>query len=151
MDNYANPAPTQQRAITDDHRTDTHTDTPRRIVDGLVLLTGLFTAISPWVVDDFGSTPRLVTQNLILGIAIAVVGLVLAFARHRRHASSWVLIPIGVWLLLAPWLIADRPDEVLWTNIVLGALTAALGAAALAMVASTSGDGHRPNTVPQIR
>src|SRR5581483_9493786 len=49
-------------------------------VDGLVLLTGLYLAVSPWVVGFAGSAPRMAVNDLILGLAVAAIGLGLAIA-----------------------------------------------------------------------
>lgn len=118
---------------------------PAVTVDGLILLAGLFTAITPWVITDFAGASRLVIQNLILGLAVAVIGLVLTLAPARGYALSWVLIPIGVWEIITPWVIGPRTDAVIWTNVVMGAIIGVLGlaAAGLLMTSVASHGGGR--------
>ncbi|KZM73358.1 SPW repeat protein [Nocardia terpenica] len=111
---------------------------PATTVDGLVLLAGLFTAITPWVFDDFALAPRLVIGNLILGIAVAIIGLVLTTVPARGYALSWVLIPIGVWEILSPWIVRQHPDGVIWTNVIMGAIMTFLGLAAAGLLVSAA-------------
>src|SRR6266702_7870327 len=71
-------------------------------VDGMILMTGLYAAISPWVVH-FGFSDRdLSINNLIIGIALAVIGIGLASAPERMHRLGWVAAPLGVWMIISP-------------------------------------------------
>ncbi|CAM5693372.1 hypothetical protein SMICM304S_09588 [Streptomyces microflavus] len=45
------------------------------LVDAPVFLVGLYCAVSPWVLHFTASQPALVTHNLVMGIAIAVLAL----------------------------------------------------------------------------
>ncbi|WP_405496705.1 SPW repeat protein [Nocardia sp. NBC_00511] len=151
MANYMHQATSQRSSATDDLDGERHGGTPARMVDGLVVLAGLFTAISPWVVRGYADAPRVVIQNLVLGVAVAILGLALTLVRDRRHDPSWVLVPIGVWVLLAPWIVDQHPGSVSWTNVLTGIVIAALGAAATALLMS-KGSGHqRERVVPEIR
>lgn len=117
---------------------------PAMTVDGLVLLVGLFTAIAPWVVQDFATAPRVVLQNVVLGVAVALIGLVLTTVPSRGYALSWVLIPIGVWQIITPWVTGQHPTGVAWTNVVVGAVTLVLGLAAAGMLVSAVANLRRP-------
>ncbi|MBF6327820.1 SPW repeat protein [Nocardia transvalensis] len=116
---------------------------PAFTVDGLVLLAGLFTAITPWVVDDFAGAPRLVIHNLVLGLAVAVIGLVLTAVPTRGYFLSWVLVPMGVWEIITPWVIGPRPNPILWTNVVMGAVITVLGVAAAGLLVSAAASLRR--------
>lgn len=98
------------------------------LVDGPVFLTGLFCAISPWVVHFTGSQPVLTTHNLIMGIAIAMLGLGFTVAPARMSGLSWAMCAMGVWMIVSPWIVGASPDAgVVLTNIIIGALTFLLG------------------------
>ncbi|WP_225726346.1 MULTISPECIES: SPW repeat protein [unclassified Nocardia] len=124
---------------------------PAITVDGLVLLAGLFTAITPWVVDRFTGEQRLSIQNLVLGLAVATVGLVLTVFPTRGYALSWVLIPIGVWELITPWVIGPRPDAIIWTNVVMGIVIGVLGLAATGLLVSAATNLRQAGPAPQAR
>ncbi|PPJ18781.1 SPW repeat domain-containing protein [Nocardia nova] len=112
------------------------------VVDGLVLLAGLYLAISPWAVTPFpvagaaGGLSRLAMINVIVGIAVAVVGLSLVAAPQRCHRLSWTLVAMGVWMLVTPWVIGPHSTAVLWNNLWTGGAITALGLAAAGMLAA---------------
>ncbi|MEU5401574.1 SPW repeat protein [Streptomyces sp. NPDC005963] len=98
------------------------------LVDGPVFLVGLACAISPWVVHFSANQPALATHNLIMGIAIAVLALGFTVTPQRMYGLSGAMCAMGVWLVIAPWIVGSSPDAgVIWTNVVLGALTFVLG------------------------
>ncbi|MBV9846542.1 MAG: SPW repeat protein [Kutzneria sp.] len=66
------------------------------VVDGLVLLAGLYTTISPWVVRFDAVHPCLTIDNLIIGIAVAVLGYGLAAVPARSYRMSWAMVVLGV-------------------------------------------------------
>src|SRR3954470_24120676 len=59
------------------------------MMEGLVMLTGLYAAISPWVVHFHTTNRSLSVNNLVLGLAIAMVGLGLAMLPERAMGLSW--------------------------------------------------------------
>ena len=74
---------------------------PAVIVDGLVLLAGLWLAISPWVVHFNATDPAVTVNNVILGIAVAVVSLGLTLVPQRMVRLSWATAVIGVWVAVS--------------------------------------------------
>jgi hypothetical protein len=109
-------------------------------LDGLVLLTGLYAAISPWVVHFRASSFDLAVNNLIIGIALAVLGLGMTTAGDRVYRLSWVCPIVGVWLIISPWVVPASHGAgagVIWNNVVVGVVTCLLGLAALGMVMDT--------------
>lgn len=106
-------------------------------VDGLILLTGLYTAISPWVVH-FGFRNRdLSINNLIIGLALAVIGVGLASVPDRMHRLGWIAVPLGIWLIISPWVVPSNhssPSSIIWNNCWVGGVACALGLAAAAMM-----------------
>ncbi|MGH8882597.1 MAG: SPW repeat domain-containing protein, partial [Stackebrandtia sp.] len=92
------------------------------MVGGPLMLAGLYLVISPWVVASFpttaagGGLTRLAVINLIVRIAVAVVGLALVVGPERCRALSWTAVPMGVWMLLTPWVIGPSTAAVIWNN-----------------------------------
>lgn len=74
-------------------------------VDGLTFLTGLYLAMSPWVVG-FSDHSSLTANNLFTGIAVALLALGFASAFGRTHGIAWVAPVIGVWTAVAPWIVS---------------------------------------------
>ncbi|KUL38665.1 hypothetical protein ADL22_17295 [Streptomyces sp. NRRL F-4489] len=108
------------------------------LVDGPVFLVGLYCAVSPWVVHFTASQPALMTHNLIVGIAVALLAIGFTVTPERMYGLSGAMCAIGVWLIVSPWVVGRGPDAgVIWNNIVIGALTFLLGALCVA-VASRS-------------
>lgn len=104
-------------------------------LDGPVLLTGLYFAISPWVVHFSGARPDLTVNNLVLGIAIALLGLGLTSAPRRMYSLSWAMSAIGVWMIISPWVVIRSPDVGIIVNqTIVGGITCLLGLVAAAVV-----------------
>ncbi|MEU2061122.1 SPW repeat protein [Streptomyces sp. NPDC013455] len=98
------------------------------LVDGPVFLLGLYCAASPWIVHYAASQPALMTHNLIVGIAIGLLALGFTRAPERMYGLSWAMCAMGLWMIIAPWIVGFRPDAgVIVNNIVIGVLALALG------------------------
>jgi hypothetical protein len=102
------------------------------IVEGLVFLTGLYLAISPWVVGFTGFT-TLTGNDLITGIALAVVSLGFASPYSRAPGLAWVTPVIGVWTIIAPWVVSGAVATTAtdWSNVVAGVIAVLLGLGAM--------------------
>ncbi|MET8681634.1 SPW repeat protein [Streptomyces sp. NPDC004647] len=97
-------------------------------VEGLAFLAGVYCAISPWTVHFSGAQPELTLNNLVLGIAIALMGIGLAAAPERLGGLSWTMALMGVWLIISPWVVTRFPDSgMIWNNVVIGAVVCLLG------------------------
>ncbi|WP_036320630.1 SPW repeat protein [Microbispora sp. ATCC PTA-5024] len=107
---------------------------PAQVMDGLTCLAGLYLAISPWVVGFTGFRSLLV-NNLIVGLAVAALALGYASAFGRTYGVSWVTPLLGIWTIIAPWVIRGQPatTATIWNNVVTGAVILVLGAGAMAL------------------
>ncbi|MFJ3234321.1 SPW repeat protein [Streptomyces sp. NPDC086787] len=98
------------------------------LVDGPVFLLGLYCAASPWILHYTTSQPALVTHNLIVGIAIGLLALGFTTAPDRMYGLSWAMCAMGVWMIIAPWIVGRNPDTgVVLNNVIIGALAVILG------------------------
>ncbi|GGW12859.1 membrane protein [Streptomyces capoamus] len=98
------------------------------LVDGPAFLLGLYCAASPWILHYTLSQPYLATHNLIMGIAIGLLALGFSRAPERMYGLSWAMCAMGIWMIIAPWIVGRGPDAgVVINNIVIGALALALG------------------------
>ncbi|MGB8649806.1 MAG: SPW repeat protein [Mycobacteriales bacterium] len=107
-----------------------------QVVGGTTFLAGLYLAASPWIVGFEDQTPLLFT-NLIVGTAVALLGLGLTAAFDRTHRLAWTVPALGIWTVVAPWVIQTgdlaRTDNE-WNNVLTGAVLVIAGAATLAIV-----------------
>ncbi|MFG2122566.1 SPW repeat protein [Streptomyces sp. NPDC048710] len=98
------------------------------LVDGPVFLLGLYCAASPWILHYTTSQPALATHNLIMGIAIGLLALGFTSTPDRMYGLSWAICAIGVWMIIAPWVVGSSPDTgVILNNVIIGALAVLLG------------------------
>ncbi|MDX2917147.1 MULTISPECIES: SPW repeat protein [Streptomyces] len=98
------------------------------LVDAPVFLVGLYCAVSPWVLHFTASQPALVTHNLVMGIAIAVLALGFTVMPERMYGLSWAICAIGAWIIVSTWVVGNSPDAgVVINNIIVGGLTVLLG------------------------
>lgn len=117
---------------------------PRAVVsEGLLMLTGAYTAISPWVVGFAAMQPALAVNNVIVGLVLAAIGLGLTGTPERRGGISWTAAPLGAWLIAAAWVMhrGMLTAGVFWNNIVVGALAIVLGLVVAGLVVVTRGRG----------
>ncbi|RRQ27779.1 hypothetical protein DK926_10335 [Rhodococcus sp. Eu-32] len=118
-----------------------------QVTDGLLMLSGLYAAASPWIVgfggfDNAGAlipsiagANNLTLSNLMCGLTVAVLALAFGAAYGRTHGMSFVVPILGIWLIVSPWVISDvsTTPGMIWSNVVAGALVLVLGAITTAM------------------
>ncbi|MEU5842260.1 SPW repeat protein [Rhodococcus sp. NPDC047139] len=105
-----------------------------QITDGLLVIAGLYAAASAWIIG-FADQTALATTNLVCGIAIAVLALALGSAYGRTHGLAFVAPVLGVWLIVAPWLVSGvaTSASMIWSHIIVGVIVCVLGLATAAM------------------
>ncbi|CAM5648492.1 SPW repeat protein OS=Streptomyces alboniger OX=132473 GN=CP975_28810 PE=4 SV=1 [Streptomyces alboniger] len=121
--------------------------TPKvQAIDTMAALTGLYLAASPWIVGFNGLT-RLSVVNLIVGISYALL-MSGGFGRayDRTHGMAWAACALGVWTIVAPWVVAgdQSTTRTVVSNVITGAVATLLAMAAAmgAMKAESQGSGH---------
>ncbi|SCD77622.1 SPW repeat-containing protein [Streptomyces sp. Termitarium-T10T-6] len=108
------------------------------LVDAPVFLVGLYCAVSPWVLHFTASQPALVTHNLVMGIAIAVLALGFTVMPERMYGLSWAMCAIGAWIVVSTWVVGSSPDAgIVINNIIVGGLTVLLGMVCAGVAART--------------
>jgi len=89
------------------------------IAEGLVLLSGLYLIMLPWIFRYDGLVP-LVLSNLIVGVALTLLGVGHAVAFDRLRGLSWVVPVLGLWVALSPLVTSQqdgtRPTATVWLN-----------------------------------
>jgi hypothetical protein len=102
------------------------------IVTGSMLLTGLYLAISPWVVG-FQSLVPLAINNIATGTVVLGLAFGLTAAFERWHGLAWVVPVLGAWTIVAPWVIRGgmNTTPAVANNVAVGVICAVLGLATL--------------------
>ncbi|MER7539484.1 SPW repeat protein [Streptomyces sp. NPDC097704] len=91
-------------------------------VEELVILAGLWAAISAWTVHFSAARPELAITNLVVGIALAGLGLCMSMAPERSQDLNFVVLLLGAWLIVAPWVVSRHPDTgTVLSNVITGA------------------------------
>jgi hypothetical protein len=109
-------------------------------VEAISLITGLYLAASPWIVGFNGMTTLAVT-DLITGIAYAVLMGGFGHAYERTHGMAWAAALLGIWAIIAPWVVAG---SVATTRTIISNIVAGGVALVLALVASSMAKTARP-------
>ncbi|MFJ8787931.1 SPW repeat protein [Streptomyces sp. NPDC102462] len=110
------------------------------VLEGLILLAGVYAAISPWVVH-FSTQPNITVNNLIVGITVGLIGFGLTLVPERMFRLVWTIAPLGVWLIISPWVVTATHGAragIVWNNCWLGAVTLLLGLAAMGLTIGTT-------------
>lgn len=107
---------------------------PAQFVEGVAVLAGLYAAVSPWILG-FNTDTALTVSNLIVGLAATLLALDLGSAYSRAHGISWVLPILGVWIIIAQWVMASATTDasIMISNIIVGGLIVVFGAAVMTM------------------
>lgn len=116
------------------------------VVDGLILLTGAYCAISPWVVHFQTTNTIMTVNNLVLGLTLAVLGIGMSLRPVQMLRLGWAVSAIGVWLIISPWVASEghnATSHIIWNNAFIGGTAVVLGLAAMALVRMGSAKSGR--------
>jgi hypothetical protein len=104
------------------------------MLESLLMMAGLWLAISPWVTGFAGFT-GLRVSNLVLGLALALLGLGFGSALERTHNLGWTALAIGVWTIIAPWVVSGNFDtnKTITNNAITGGVICLLALATMGM------------------
>ena len=91
---------------------------------GLNIIAGLWLVLAPFILNYTGS-PRV--NDIVVGLIVAVVGVIRTLAVERTAWISWVNIILGIWLIVAPFFLGySGVSSALWNDVILGIIVAAL-------------------------
>ncbi|MGW0838945.1 SPW repeat protein [Streptomyces sp. NPDC002787] len=112
-------------------------------VEAMALVTGLYLAASPWIAG-FSGFNTLAVNNLITGIAYALLLSGFGHAYERTHARAWAAAILGAWTIVAPWVVAGNVDttRTVVNNVIVGIVALLLALAASAAASKTDRGGR---------
>lgn len=105
-----------------------------QFTDGMIALAGLFVALAPWI-TGFNGLSTLAVNNLITGLAIALLGLGFAVTYDRIHRIAWVCPLLGVWAIVSVFVVSGSVLTVssVLSNVIGGGVVVLVGLAAMAL------------------
>ncbi|EPC03123.1 hypothetical protein L861_22700 [Litchfieldella anticariensis FP35 = DSM 16096] len=93
--------------------------------DWLMLLFGVWLVISPFVFGHAEAGAGAVVWNPVL-VGVAVVVFAIAVLRKTQEWEEWILLALGVWMILAPFLLGYAGIvEAMWNSVIIGLLVGA--------------------------
>ena len=97
----------------------------KRWQDQVILLTGIWLIVSPWVFNYPASSPPAINAY-IAGIIMAVLA---AFDLYKTYVWAVLLnVVAGAWVAVSPWLLDIIPDRTMTTSLLVSGLaTVVLG------------------------
>lgn len=110
-------------------------------IEGVILLAGLYLALSGPIVGFAGP---LQINNLVIGLAIAVLGFGAAYG--STHRLAWVCPVLGAWTIVALWAVSGAAGGIgaMLSNILAGAVVLVCGLALLGTTRMGGGQMLRP-------
>lgn len=100
--------------------------TPTTTANYGTLVLGIWLIIAPFVLGYIDSAA--ITNDIVVGIVLAGVALVRLFSSFRPFWLNWVNIVLGLWLIVAPFVLGYTLAASQWNDIVVGIAVVALGA-----------------------
>jgi len=97
-------------------------------------LTGLWVAVSPWFLVLQHGGNNATVANLIVGLAVVALGLFAVSGSRGFSGLEVGSLLAGFWLILSPFVLNEKyaiATPMFWSNVLAGALIAAVGLAAL--------------------
>jgi ABC-type molybdate transport system permease subunit len=115
--------------------------TPRREqsagASSINILLGIWLIIAPWVLG-YADLSAAQTNDVIIGIIVAIVAAIRSFGAFTTRGWSWINILAGIWLIIAPFVLGySNHTTPLWNDIILGIVIAVLAWTAAASIRRT--------------
>ncbi|RLD05194.1 MAG: hypothetical protein DRI32_04435 [Chloroflexi bacterium] len=97
-----------------------------------IVVLGAWEIVAPFIFG-YSAEKTALWDAIILGVALVILGIWAALVKDESTLKtlSWVNAALGVWLIIAPFLLSySGTTSALWNDIVVGLVILALGATA---------------------
>lgn len=106
------------------------------------VILGVWVIISPFVLG-FSNRTALMWNNVATGAAIFLLALGRS-GNYRRYGAAGLVVLLGLWLIISPFVLAAQRPVAIWNNVILGII--------VALVALSSGSRNlEPRTAADWR
>lgn len=92
---------------------------------GLNLLLGLWLVIAPFLLSYATSASR--GNDITIGVIIALLATFRLLGAYRAAWLSWLNALLGIWLIVAPFILGYDSSRALWNDVIVGLFIAFLG------------------------
>lgn len=100
--------------------TTSSTSDQARWAGGINVLVGIWLLISPWVLG-FTATNAALWDDVVLGIAIAVIAAIRLLWLEDQRWLSWLNLILGAWVVISPWVLGFSGSSTpMWDNVITG-------------------------------
>lgn len=97
-------------------------------VYGIIILVGLWLIVSPFILGYAGIDAAL-WNSLIVGVIVVGIALVRGLSDESPHWLSWISVVLGLWLIVAPFVLAFNGLNLQhWNTTLTGIVLASLAA-----------------------
>ncbi len=96
-----------------------------RTTSGINILAGIWLILTPFLLGFSGA---LRTSDIVFGVIIAVLALIRVSSPEDMPSLSWANMIFGLWILISPFFLGSLGVGILWNNIIVGIIVAALAA-----------------------
>lgn len=92
---------------------------------GFNLLLGLWLIIAPFLLSYATSASR--GNDITIGIIVALLAAFRLLGVYRAAWLSWLNALLGIWLIIAPFVLRYGSSSALWNDVIVGLFIAFLG------------------------
>ncbi|HEY7791187.1 MAG TPA: SPW repeat protein [Vicinamibacterales bacterium] len=91
----------------------------------VLVIFGIWLIIAPFVLGYSAISAAATTEDVILGVVILILSLWSALAVVPPAGISWILLLLGIWVLIAPFVVgyAIMSGTAMGNDVVMGILT----------------------------
>jgi hypothetical protein len=89
------------------------------VASGGNILAGIWLVIAPFALH-YGSVDTPLWNDIVLGIAIFILAMVRLSAPLAHAGVSWVNFVLGLWLIVAPFVLLYAPGPAIFNDIFVG-------------------------------
>lgn len=104
----------------------TNTINQAKTASGINILAGIWLIIAPFVLG-YSAVPESTWNDVIVGAAVIIVAAIKISKPLSAAGVSWINVLLGVWLIIAPFVLTYETTEALWNDIILGCIVAICG------------------------
>lgn len=99
-----------------------------RIASGINIILGIWLVIASFVLGYSGIAAAM-WNEIIVGVAIIILAWLRVSDRIRMPWLSWVNVVLGLWLIVAPFVLGySGTAAAMWNEVIIGIAVAILGA-----------------------
>ncbi len=95
-----------------------------RLASGANILVAIWLYVSPWVLTYAGDAGW---NSTTVAVIVAVVAAIRVMGAYQARWLSWINVVLGLWLIVAPWILSYDADEATVNSIIVGIIVAVLG------------------------